>query len=415
MPVVATTSKRKARRPSHGVSIGPAVVEKVQISHLKRYPGNPRRGNVEAIKESLEQNGLYRPIVARRATNEVLAGNHTLMAAADLGWTEIAVTYLDCDAERAKRIVLADNRTNDLAGYDDQALVDLITELPDLAGTGYDQSALDSLLDELEPEPLVEDDVPPPPAEPQTRLGDLYELGRHRLLCEDARDPSAYECLLGDKRGALLWTDPPYGVDYEGKTKAKLRIANDRASGLEALLRDSFASVDEVLADGAPLYIAAPGGRLLLSFAQAFLDAGWDLRQTLVWVKDAMVLGRSDYHYRHEQLLYGFKPGPGRLGRGGSSWHGSDSETSVFELDRPRASREHPTMKPPELIERALLNSSRRGSVVLDPFAGSGSTLIACERTGRNAYLVELDPRYCDVVCERWERLSGKKARVRRG
>ncbi|MGH2964750.1 MAG: DNA modification methylase [Solirubrobacterales bacterium] len=412
---MATTSKRKARRPSHGVSIGPAVVEKVQISHLKRYPGNPRRGNVEAIKESLEQNGLYRPIVARRATNEVLAGNHTLMAAADLGWTEIAVTYLDCDAERAKRIVLADNRTNDLAGYDDQALVDLITELPDLAGTGYDQSALDSLLDELEPEPLVEDDVPPPPAEPQTRLGDLYELGRHRLLCEDARDPSAYECLLGDKRGALLWTDPPYGVDYEGKTKAKLRIANDRASGLEALLRDSFASVDEVLADGAPLYIAAPGGRLLLSFAQAFLDAGWDLRQTLVWVKDAMVLGRSDYHYRHEQLLYGFKPGPGRLGRGGSSWHGSDSETSVFELDRPRASREHPTMKPPELIERALLNSSRRGSVVLDPFAGSGSTLIACERTGRNAYLVELDPRYCDVVCERWERLSGKKARVRRG
>ncbi len=387
----------------------------IPVQDLKPYPGNPRRGNVEAIKESLERNGQYRPIVARRATSEVLAGNHTLAAAKELNWTEIAVTYLDCDAEQAKRIVLADNRTNDLAGYDDQALVDLITELPDLAGTGYDQAALDSLLDELEPEPLVEDEVPPPPGEPRTRPGDLYELGPHRLLCGDARDPSAYERLLGDKRPALLWTDPPYGVGYRGKTKAKLTIVNDQAGCLDSLIRDSFAVLDEVLADGAPLYVAAPGGRLLLAFAHAFREVGWDLRQTLVWVKDAMVLGRSDYHYRHEQLLYGFKPGRGRLGRGGKSWHGGDSETSVFEVDRPRASREHPTMKPVELIERALLNSSRRGSLVLDPFAGSGSTLVACERTGRKAYLLELDPRYCDVVCERWGRLTGGKARVRRG
>ncbi len=387
----------------------------VPLHDLNPYPGNPRHGNIAAIKESLERNGQYRPIVARRATDEVLAGNHTLRAAQELSWTSISVTYIDCDAEQAKRIVLADNRTNDLAGYDPQALADLLTELPDLAGTGYDQAALDSLLDELEPEPLTEDEVPPPPAAPQTRPGDLYELGPHRLLCGDARDPSAYERLLGDKRPALLWTDPPYGVDYEGKTKAKLRIANDQPGGLDPLLRDSFAAVNEVLTDGAPLYVAAPGGRLLLAFAEAFLGAGWDLRQTLVWIKDSMVLGRSDYHYRHELLLYGFKPGPGRLGRGGKRWHGSDSETSVFEVDRPRASREHPTMKPVELIERALLNSSRRGSVVLDPFAGSGSTLVACERTGRRARLVELDPRYCDVVSERWERLTGKKARVRRG
>ncbi|MGH2966123.1 MAG: DNA modification methylase [Solirubrobacterales bacterium] len=387
----------------------------VPLHGLKPYPGNPRRGHLAAIKESLQRNGQYRPIVVRRQTNEVLAGNHTLAAAKELNWPSVAVTYLDCDAEQAKRIVLADNRTNDLAGYDPQALADLLTELPDLAGTGYDQAALDSILDELEPEPLTEDEVPPPPADPRTRPGDIYQLGPHRLLCGDARDPSAYERLLGDKRAALLWTDPPYGVDYEGKTKAKLRIANDRPGGLESLLCDAFAAVNEVLTDGAPLYVAAPGGRLLLNFAEAFLDAGWDLRQTLVWVKDSMVLGRVDYHYRHEQLLYGFKPGPGRLGRGGKRWFGGDSETSVFEVDRPRASREHPTMKPVELIERALLNSSRRGSVVLDPFAGSGSTLVACERTGRKAHLVELDPRYCDVVCERWERLSGKKAQVRRG
>ena len=383
----------------------------VPIHDLRPFPGNPRRGDIAAIRESLEQHGQYRPIVVRRQTNEVLAGNHTLSAAKQLGWTEIAVTYVTCDAEQAKRIVLADNRTNDLASYEPQALADLLTELPDLAGTGYDQAALDSLLDELDTEPLVEDEVPPPPAEPLTCAGDLYELGPHRLLCGDARDPGTYERLLGDEQAGLLWTDPPYGVDYQGKTKAKLRIRNDVSGGLDSLLAESFAAVDGALAAGSPLYVAAPGGPLLLSFAQAFGDAGWQLRQTLVWVKDAMVLGRADYHYRHEQLLYGFKPGPGRLGRGGKRWFGGDSETSVFEVDRPRASREHPTMKPPELIERALLNSSQRGAVVLDPFAGSGSTLVAAERTGRRAFLIELDPRYCDVICGRYERLVGRKAR----
>ncbi|MGH2973611.1 MAG: DNA modification methylase [Solirubrobacterales bacterium] len=390
------------------------TTETVPVSDLKPYPGNPRRGDVAAIKDSLEQYGQYRPIVVRRATNEVLAGNHTLRGAQDLAWDEIAVTYVDCDAEQAKRIVLADNRTNDLAGYDDQALADLLTELPDLAGTGYDQAALDALLDDLDPEPLAEEELPPPPPEPRTRPGDLYELGRHRLQCGDARDPASYERLLGDKSASLLWTDPPYGVDYTGKTKRQLRIANDSADGLESLLADSFAAIDGALLAGAPIYVAAPGGALLVSFAEAFMNR-WDLRQTLVWVKDTMVLGRSDYHYRHEQLLYGFKLGPGRLGRGGRRWHGSDSETSVLEVDRPKASTDHPTMKPPELIERALRNSSSRRAIVLDPFAGSGSTLVACERTGRRARLIELDPRYCDVICDRYARLTGRKPRPARG
>jgi DNA modification methylase len=388
----------------------------VSIADLRPLPNNPRRGDVEAIAESLRANGQYRPIVINRRTMEVLAGNHTLRAARDLGWSEISVTFVDCTEEQAKRIVLADNRTNDLAGYDDEALADLLTELPDLAGTGYDQAALDQLLDDLEPEPLLEDEVPPLPPEPRTRPGDLYALGPHSLLCGDAREASAYRRLLGDGCADLLWTDPPYGVAYEGKTRAKLRLENDQADGLRSLLETSFAAADGALTDGAPLYVAAPGGPLLLTFAEAFLAAGWQLRQTLVWVKDTMVLGRSDYHYRHEQLLYGYKPGPGRLGRGGRGWHGTDAETSVFEVERPRASREHPTMKPPELIEAALRNSSRRREIVLDPFAGSGSTLVAAERSGRRAYLVELDPRYCDVVCDRYERLTGQKAkRIDRG
>ena len=201
-PIVAAMATRTLRS------------ELVAIRDLKPYPGNPRRGDVDAIKESLESNGQYRAIVVRAATNEVLAGNHTLLAAKELGWTRISVTLIDCDAEQAKRIVLADNRTNDLAGYDHHALAELLQELPDLDGTGYDQAALDALLDELAPEPLLEDEAPPLPPEPRTCSGDLYELGGHRLLCGDARDPCAYARLLGESRAHLLWTDPPYGVAY---------------------------------------------------------------------------------------------------------------------------------------------------------------------------------------------------------
>jgi DNA modification methylase len=287
-----------------------------------------------------------------------------------------------------------------------------LTELPSLEGTGYDQAALDELLDSLSPTPLLEDAVPPLPAEPRTEPGDLYRLGPHRLLCGDAQDPRSYERLLGGERAKLLWSDPPYGVDYEGKTRARLRIENDRAAGLRSLLDSSFQAADGVLAPGSPLYVCAPAGALIVPFIEAFAATNWELRQTLVWVKDSLVLGRSDYHYRHEQLLYGFKPAKGRLGRGGRGWYGGDSETSVLEVPRPKASREHPTMKPVELIEAALRNSSRRREIVLDPFSGSGSTIVACERSGRRGFGIELDPRYCDVVIDRYQALTGAKAEV---
>ncbi len=384
----------------------------VRIDSLRPYPRNPRRGDVEAIKESLEQHGQYRPIIVSRRTSEVLAGNHTFLAAKALGWKEILVTLLDVDDEQARRIVLVDNRTNDLAGYDEAELLELLEGVDDLEGTGYDQDALDDLLEEVRgPLPLEEDEVPPPPPEPKTRPGDLYALGGHRLLCGDAREPDSYERLLEAELAQLLWTDPPYGVAYEGKTEASLRIENDGAEGLEALLRESFAAIDGALAEGAPLYVTHPAGPLCHTFVCSFLAQGWQLRQTLVWVKDALVMGHGDYHYRHEPLLYGYKPAPGRLGRGGSGWHGGNSQDSVLEVERPRASREHPTMKPPELVEICLRNSSRRGAPVLDPFARSGSTLVACERGGRRARLVELDPRYCDVIVERFERLTGERAR----
>jgi hypothetical protein len=313
------------------------TVTRVPVGELTPFAGNPRRGAVAVIKQSLEINDQYRPLVVNRRTNVVLCGNHTLRAATELGWQQIAVTYVDVDEEKAKRIALVDNRTADLADYDNEELLALLEELDGLAGTGYEQNDLDALLDELERhrDQPDEDEPPPPPAKPKTKLGDLYVLGRHRLVCGDARDPRAYKRLLGDERIDLLWTDPPYGVDYEGKTAAALRIAGDGPAGLDELLDGALAAVDAVLKAGARIYICHPSGELALVFIGAFLGQGWRLHQELIWLKDALVLGRSDYHYRHEQIHYGHKPGRGRIGRGGSGWYGDDSQTSVLEVDRP--------------------------------------------------------------------------------
>ena len=307
----------------------------VPVADLRLHPDNPRRGDTEAITESLRHHGQYKPLVVSRRTMEVLCGNHTLVAARDLGWSEIDVHLIDVDPEQAKRILLVDNRSSDRAGYDPVALVELLEERPDLEGTGYDSAALGELLDELAPDPVGEDEPPPLPEEPETRPGDLLRLGPHRLLCSDARDPESYARLMEGEQTEALWSDPPYGLNYEGKTKEGLRIQGDGAAGLETLLRESFAAADSVLAPGARLYVAHPAGELSLTFGGCFVAQGWRFRQSLVWVKDAFVLGRSDYHYRHEPILYGHKPGDGRIGRGARGWFGDHAQDSVLEVPAP--------------------------------------------------------------------------------
>jgi DNA modification methylase len=362
-----------------------------------------------AVKASLRRHGQYRPVVANR-DGTVLAGNHVLRAACELGWDRLAVTFVDLSEEEALRVVLVDNRTSDLAGYDEELLAELLSGLGDLSGTGFDGQALDELLADVAPPLGEEGELPPPPREPTTELGDVYALGRHLLVCGDARDAAVLERATGGERAAVLWTDPPYGVGYEGKTNARLRLAGDQPAGLAELLGAAFGAADGVLAEGAAVYVAHPAGPLSLVFGAAFVGVGWRLRQTLVWVKDAFVLGHGDYHFQHEPILYGYRPGGGRRGRGHRGWYGDNAQSSVLEVPRPRASREHPTAKPVELVERCLKNSSRAGDVVLDPFAGSGSTLVACDRLRRRARLVELDPGYCDVILARWERLTGTAA-----
>jgi site-specific DNA-methyltransferase (adenine-specific) len=233
-------------------------------------------------------------------------------------------------------------------------------------------------------------------------------LGPHRVLCGDSTDITAVEAMLDGDRCHIMWTDPPYGVDYVGKTKQALTIRNDGAGDLPELLAGAFAVATAALRSGAPVYVCHAPGPLATTFAEAFTTAGWSLRQNLVWVKDIMVLGHSDYHYRHEPILYGFTPGgEGRRGRGGDAWFGDNAQTSVLEVPKPPRSGDHPTMKPVELITRCLANSCPPRGLVFEPFGGSGSTLIAAHQHGAQARVVELDPRYADVICRRYQEHTG--------
>jgi DNA modification methylase len=394
----------------------------VPIASLVAHPQNPREGDVGAICQSIEANGFYGAVVARWEKNIILAGNHRTKAALESGATTIPVIWVECTDEDAQRILLADNRTNDLASYNEPALAELLQAVREeqgtLEGTGYDDEALQELLDDLQKAQQLapseqDDEAPAAPVNPVSLPGDLWILGRHRVLCGDSTEATALDRLCEDV-ASCLWTDPPYGVKYVGKTPAQLQICGDEAANVGALVFDALTIAGGHLQPAAPFYIAHPaGGAMSLVFATAVQLAGWRVHQTIIWVKDSMVLGHSDYHYRHEPIMYGYTPGPGRPGRGnheGSHWYGTHSETTILEIARPKRSEVHPTMKPVELIERCLNNSSRTGDSILDLFGGSGSTVIACEKTGRACRTMEIDPHYVDVIVERWQTLSGQKA-----
>ena len=390
------------------------------LDRLEPLPGNPRRGDVEAVARSYERFGQRKPIVARRTgTNSdgdpcgvVIAGNHQWEAAQRLGWDSIAVVWTDDDDLTAHAFALADNRTGEIGSYDDEALAAMLSEVAVdedlLAATAFSADDVSELLDSLRPE-LVEDEVGAVPAEPVSRPGDLWLLGDHRVLCGDSSERSSYSVLLGDAQVDCVWTDPPYGVDYAGKTADALTIQNDGVEGLSRLLADVFGTITEVGKEGAAVYVAHPSGRNALVFTSAFIAAGWRLHQGLVWDKQTIALGHSDYHFAHEPILFGYLPGGGRRGRGGSGWDGDNAQRSIISVPKPSASREHPTMKPVELVAQCVRNSAPRMGLVLDPFGGSGSTVLACEGMGRQARLIEIDPAYVDVVCGRWQRMTGGK------
>lgn len=401
------------------VEIGSA--EMVPVARLRSAVWNANRvpdKMMAKIRRSIEtfgfvENLVVRPLPSEDGAFEVLSGNHRLQILLELGVEAAPVVVVDVDDPHARILAQALNRTR---GEDDpEAYARLVEDV--LRGVEVDRlveflpetpNSIDRVLAVFRP-PVDEDEVPPVPPLPRSKRGEVYELGNHRLMCGDVTVSADMETLVGSLMGLVeaLWTDPPYGVNYVGKTKDELTIANDDAEGLRAFLAAAFMNVDRALAPSARFYVAGPAGPRGTDFRLAITDVGWTHHQTLVWVKNSMVLGHSDHHYRHEDVLYGWKPGPGRAGRGrhdGSKWYGGHDETTVFEVDRPSRSEEHPTMKPVALIERHLRNSTASGDVVLDVFAGSGSTLIAAESTGRQALLMELDPAYCDVIRDRYAR-----------
>ena len=387
------------------------TVHDVPLDDVALLPGNPRQGDIGAVSESMRVNGVYQPVIINRGSAtgrpmEVIAGNHRVQAARALGHTTIPAIILDVDDDAATRIALADNRTSDLADYDNDALLVMLRSLDGLAGTGYDPDDLDDLMSSFdEPTPTLTDpdDAPTPPATPLSRPGDRIVLGNHAVVCGDSTDPATYDKLLLGEKARLVWTDPPYGVAYEGKTKDKLTIANDALS-LDALtdfLRGALTATKARTVEGALWYVAAPHGPMGHAFGIVLLELEvW--KHSLVWVKDRFAIGRADYHYRHEAIFYGWTPGAARL-------HPVPDRTqdTVWEFPKPSRNADHPTMKPVGLVARALENSSAHGDLVLDPFGGSGSTLIAAEQTGRAARLIELDPKYVDVICRRWQEHTG--------
>jgi DNA modification methylase len=389
--------------------------ELTPLERLKPHPRNPNLGDEGALAESIDQNGFYGAIIAQASTGHIIAGNHRYRDALVRGSKTIPVIWADMTDETALRIVTADNRITRLGREDEMLLANLLKELAEtengLLGTGFNGDDLENLLASLNttqsnPETFTDPDDAPDleiksPA--ITQPGDIWHLGPHRLICGDATKPEDYTRLLANPEHTLetvdlVWTDPPYNVAYTGKTKAALTIENDAQSEEEfhGFLYRFYAATLEHTRPGAPIYVAH-ADTYGHTFRLAMLEAGWLLKQCLIWVKDQFVLGRQDHHWQHEPILYGWKPGAAH------TWTGDRKQTTILEHPRPTRNTEHPTMKPVGLIERCIRNSSYPHAIVLDPFGGSGSTLIAAHRQGRVARLIELDPRYCDVIVKLWQ------------
>lgn len=412
-------------------------IDYLPIDEVPEADRNAKTHARDQIADSMRAFDFTSPLILDERTGRLVAGHGRLEAlramrdngepppggvTADDGrwWVPVVRGWASGDDEHAQAVVIADNRLTEAGGWDDRMLAELLDEITDynpdlLVTTGFTHDDLDQLLRDIQDDSGTEgggeDEAPEPPAEPHSKRGDLWHLGDHRLLCGDATDPAAYDRLLDGAQANLVWTDPPYGVSYVGKTDDALTLEGDArdADQLHTLLTTAFPRITENAKPGAPVYVAHPAGALSVVFGQAFIQAGWRLHQTLVWVKDRMVLGHSDYHYRHEPILYGYLPGGrSRRGRGHSGWYGDHSQTSVFEINRPSTSTEHPTMKPVELVTRAIVNSSRKRDTVLDPFAGSGTTLIAAHLHGRRCYAMELSPAYCDVILRRFHDQTGQ-------
>lgn len=386
-------------------------IEYRKVSDLLPYARNARThsdAQVSQLAASIKEFGFNNP-VAVDGDGMILCGHGRVMAAQKLGMTEIPTVCLShLSPTQVKAYILADNKLALNAGWDNDMLK---VELEDLKDSDFDLNLTGFSDDELK-DILVEDPIEvqednfdgEPPEVAKSQLGNIWTMGEHRLMCGDSTSENDVKCLMQGELADLLITDPPYNVAYQGGTKDKLTILNDKqdSDSFRQFLRDAFNAANSVMKPGAAFYIwhADMEG---YNFRGAVHDVGWTVRECLIWVKNSLVLGRQDYQWRHEPCLYGWKEGT-------HLWASDRKQTTVIEMDRPVRNGIHPTMKPVGLFDYQIKNNTRESDVVLDLFGGSGTTLIACEQNGRKSRLMELDPKYVDVIVNRWQKLTGKDA-----
>lgn len=420
-------------------------VEMVPLAELRPYDGNAKRHTneqVDAVEASIREFGFRNPVLAWHNDDgepEIVAGHARCIAAKNLGMGEVPVIFVDdlSDAQR-RALTLVDNQTTMMTGWDEDQLsyeLDILSSEFDMSDFGF---ALSDITDDVESmlDGISEDDVRQD-VDRKCSEGQIWKLGDHRLMCGDSTDAAQVAELMGGELADMLLTDPPYNVNYTGGTKDALTIKNDNMSDsvFRQFLLDAFSAAAQNMRAGAAFYIwhADTEG---INFRTAAEEAGLHYRQCLVWVKNSMVLGRQDYQWRHEPCLYGWKDGaahyfvddrkqttvtedaaPNIASMSKAEMRDllkeifSDRQSdTVLHEDKPTRSDEHPTMKPVKLMARQIANSSKKGWTVLDLFGGSGSTMMACEQLGRRCYMMELDPHYCDVIIDRWERFTGNVA-----
>jgi DNA modification methylase len=387
-------------------------LEQVNVDRLVPYARNARTHSKEQIlqlRASLREFGFVNPVIVDKDLN-IIAGHGRILAAKEEGITEVPCVFAEHLTEAQKRAyIIADNRLALNAGWDAEMLSVEIADLQgadfDISLLGFDNAELNKLLSGIEDVKDDDFDVDSELKNPAiTQLGDLWLLGNHRLVCGDSTKPETFTMLMDGKQANLVVTDPPYNVNYEGNA-GKIKNDNMADDKFYQFLFDAFTLTEKAMARDASIYVfhADTEG---LNFRKAFSDAGFYLSGTCIWKKQSLVLGRSPYQWQHEPILFGWKKA------GKHAWYSDRKQTTIWEFEKPKKNGDHPTMKPVQLIAYPVLNSSMTGCIVLDPFGGSGSTLIACEQTERICFMVELDEKYCDVIVKRAIELFGSNESV---
>ena len=394
-----------------GESVEQLKIEYIPVDELNPYENNARKHgeeDVQAIVRSIEEFGFNDPIGIWHDT--IVEGHGRLLAAKELGMDSVPIIRLDHMTDEERRAYgLAHNKTAELSAWDFEKLEEELDELDiDMSEFGFDMFAGSE-----EPAEIVEDEPPEPPEEPITKVGDIWQLGGHRLVCGDSTDSAVIDRLMDGVKADMVFTDPPWNVNYGAVKKGnamgyKPRTIKNDFMGTEEFkefMYSAFRVMNNASKDGCVTYVvmsAQEWGNMMLTLAQN----GYHWSSTIIWNKDHLVLSRKDYHTKYEPIWYGWKDGAPRL-----CPLEDRKQSDVWDFDRPIRSDEHPTMKPVALVARAVMNSSKTGNAVLDLFGGSGTTLIACEQLSRNCYMAELDPKYCDVIVKRWEEFTGKDAK----